>query len=275
MRVSYDGLIWYIPNDMGNAWSVSSNWGPYIPNTFNFPIGNSPGLVPVFVGIMDSSGNIGNATSQITYVTEGNTPSTNDPKSGDQVNVGDIIIDRNGYYIDFNGTVMKVVQATQTTLKLKGLSHVTGIRFSSNNGVTWTPYESVNPNGSEYSKSITFDYQGVNTLLIQLKSSDGIVSEILKQHYLVDYTAPTIQLTTANNANATSNSSIPITVLAEDNVSPKKNLLYSLNKTTWSKLPIDGVIQAPITKGSNTIIVYIVDDAGNLGKSLPLTVWGL
>lgn len=257
-RVSTDGKQWYVPSANGDSWSQSNTtWAPYLPNTTNFPIGSVGGPIPIFVQLQDGNGNTGNGATQIILVTNSNSPNT----STQQVVNADLTkTDLNGYVISYNDVPTQVIKGNQMQVRLQGLVNVAGVRISRDR-VNWSPYEPV-AGKAEYDMLLTFEKNGPNAVYLQLKNDYGVESEIISQNFLVDSEAPQLVLNTASGAKATSGSSITLSAEATDNINGMP-MFYSINGNPFSLMPDNGEINAPISKGRNTINVTVKDLAGN------------
>lgn len=272
-RVSTDGKTWFYPDASGSNWTQSNSvWGPYVPLMSNFPIGSTPGPVPIFVQLQDLAGNIGNGASQIILVNEQTTPAADSSSMTQTVNAGTSITNLNGYTILYNGVPTTVVQGNQVELDFTGLTNVSAVRFTTD-GVIWSPYEPVL--GDTYSKMLTFEKEGARAVSFQFKNAVGVESAIFTRNYLIDSTAPEVKAKTLSNSTATSGNSITMSIQTTDNVTTKNNLKYSLDQNTWNALPSNGQIIVPITRGTNSIVVYVLDQAGNIGQSEPVNIFGL
>lgn len=259
----YGDILIRVSND-GNFSGVS--WRSQTP-TLSWTLAGPDGINYVFVQAKDQVGNVITASANIILMTEQSSPEGNiTPPEG--VNV-----------INVNGQPVQVINKSQATLKIVNPQNISFYSYSFD-GITWSPEIKaviVTSGGTNYiSQTVNFPYpDGYKTLYIKYKNQNGGWSGVFEQQYIVDTTAPVVNLSTVGRATATkTNGKIDLVVEAQDNVST--NLKYSFNGANTVSLPSDGLITVTVTQVNklNTIRIKVFDDAGNASEKA-LSVWYL
>lgn len=232
----------------GNLWS---NWEAYnSTKSWNITTGyggtTSAGIKKVFVRVYDQAQNTGRGSAQIGY-------NPNPPTAAITV--------ANSTPGTFKGKSVIFVKDDLLDIDLSSLAGSTKMRYDSGFG-SWSDWEPFNTN-----QSITLaKTNGVCKIRVQIKDSFNVVAQPITMSALVDGEAPAItSLRTVSGAVATSGTSIWTTVDVSDNLS--RTLQYSTDGSTYFVLPGNKEINFPINNpGSNTLTVYIKDEAGNVAN---------
>lgn len=257
----------------GTTWT---SWGTYGPTVSNVDLGTTGGLRTICVQVKDANGNIANATTTVYYAKVGDANSTPSDSTAAPTTSNAIGENLNGTVVTINSNPTMILQTDAVTLSLTNINTSAGpVQFyTSFDGVNWSPANQI-PNGSStFSKTVTFPREGTLALSYKLKNGYGAESPVYTRYYSIDHTPPVIsEAKTLNGAQATSGSTVQLSLRATDNIST--TLYYSINGGGYAQLPADGVVTSPtLSSGLNSLRIKVIDRAGNIATAV-VNVWKL
>lgn len=282
-RVSADGLNWF--NWNGTQWVTgwSSNFN--VLDLPNWDVGEEEGVKYVYAQVRDLQGNVSSAAATLMHLKPTSTekvtglnPTDFDADTGKIILIPESVVDPT----NVQGKVLNIKTGAGTSepmiilgsqvgkLELSGsfaANNITQVRYSIN-GIIASAWESIPSGSSSIVKHVTFEGQGPQKVSLQFKNSYGVESRWLTMSYFVDTDAPEITDFKALNK-ATASVTAQQQLTAKDNVS--KDLKYRTKADTgawssWSNIPTDGKISVTVASNTSSVIVEVVDLAGNVGS---------
>ncbi|MCT4612430.1 MAG: DUF6273 domain-containing protein [Clostridia bacterium] len=245
-------------------------------------LGSEYGKKIIYVKVLDESQNFSEEDSEIVYKSkEKYIPIIDTGDGNNQVDNG-YSKDNSGKYKESEGYYLSYENSVKFDVNIKNSVAVS----YSYDGIEWSPWEAVEE--GDLKASITLlGTDGLKTIFVKTKNDEGLESDITMMYYMVDKTAPKVDIKTLSSTYIADSGKIDLILMMEDTVS--KDLYYELfiedakgaivntsigskyTSTSKGNTKIEKNVSG-LPKGNLTVNLIVKDELGN--KSMKrLSIW--